>query len=253
MAGFLTDVRETLFPRPDSKDGFLPPILVLMTVITGIVDASSYLGLGHVFVANMTGNVVFVAFAIAGVSGFSILSSVIALVFFVLGALSSGRFASHFGVNRAQLLGVCLGVQALLVALAVIVAGLSGDRLVGDVTYALIAPLACSMGLQNGVARKLAVPDLSTTVLTLTIVGIGADSKIAGGAGSRAGRRLTSVASMFLGALIGALLVLHAAVVYSLILVFGIAVVLAAVSLRLAHGGAAWTRAQPAVEVPKKP
>ena len=241
MAGFLTEVRETLFPRSDSKDGLLPPILVLMTVITGTVDAFSYLGLGHVFVANMTGNVVFVAFAIAGVSGFSVLSSVIALVFFVLGALSAGRLGSRISGNRARLLGVCLGVQAVLVGAALVVAELSGDRLVGDATYALIVPLACSMGLQNGVARKLAVPDLSTTVLTLTIVGIGADSKLAGGPGSRAGRRLISVTSMFLGALIGASLVLRSSAVYALIFVFGVAIILAVVSLSLARSGGAWT------------
>lgn len=116
-----------------------------------------------------------------------------------------------------------------------------------------IVPLACSMGLQNGVARKLAVPDLSTTVLTLTIVGIGADSKLAGGPGSRAGRRLISVTSMFLGALIGASLVLRSSAVYALIFVFGVAIILAVVSLSLARSGGAWTRAEPLVVVPKKP
>ena len=62
------------------------------------------------------------------------------------------------------------------------------------------------MGIQNATARALAVPDMTTTVLTLTITGISADSSAAGGASSKLGRRLIAIASMFVGALIGALL-----------------------------------------------
>ena len=75
--------------------------------------------------------------------------------------------------------------------------------------YVLIVLLALAMGTQNAAARKLAVPDLTTTVLTLTITGIFADARLAGGASSRIGRRLLSVLAMFLGALVGSLLVLH--------------------------------------------
>jgi uncharacterized membrane protein YoaK (UPF0700 family) len=66
MTTFLTEARETVAPRRGSKDGLLPPLLVALTVVTGLVDAFSYLVLGHVFVANQTGNVVFFAFALAG-------------------------------------------------------------------------------------------------------------------------------------------------------------------------------------------
>ena len=65
------------------------------------------------------------------------------------------------------------------------------------------------MGVQNAAARKLAVPDLTTTVLTLTLTGIASDSSLAGGEGARIGRRGLAVVSMLLGALIGGLLVLH--------------------------------------------
>ena len=63
------------------------------------------------------------------------------------------------------------------------------------------------MGLQNATARTLAVPDLTTTVLTLTITGISADSRAAGGKNSRIGRRLLSILSMFLGGVVGVLLI----------------------------------------------
>jgi Protein of unknown function (DUF1275) len=58
MTTFFTEVRQTLVPRGDAKHGPLPALLVAMTLVTGLVDAFSYLVLGHVFVANMTGNVV---------------------------------------------------------------------------------------------------------------------------------------------------------------------------------------------------
>ena len=57
-----------------------------LTVVTGLVDAVSYLALGHVFVANMTGNVVFLGFALAGAPGLSAPASLAALVAFLVGA-----------------------------------------------------------------------------------------------------------------------------------------------------------------------
>jgi uncharacterized membrane protein YoaK (UPF0700 family) len=68
------------------------------------------------------------------------------------------------------------------------------------------------MGLQNAAARHVAVPDLTTTVLTLTLTGLAADSKLAGGSNPRVGRRLLATGAMFLGAVVGALLVLRVGV-----------------------------------------
>ncbi len=79
----------------------------------------------------------------------------------------------------------------------------------GASRYALVTLLAAVMGIQNAAARKLAVPDLTTTVLTLTITGIAADSVVAGGGGSAAGRRVIAVVAMLGGALVGAILVIH--------------------------------------------
>ena len=69
--------------------------------------------------------------------------------------------------------------------------------------------MAIAMGIQNTAARQLAVPDLTTTVLTMTVTGIAADATLAGGPGSKLGRRGLSIAAMLLGALIGGLLVLR--------------------------------------------
>src|SRR5690349_19832297 len=112
MATFFTEVRQTLVPRGDVKHGPLPPLLVAMTLVTGMVDAFSYLVLGHVFVANMTGNVVFLAFALAGAPGFSIAASFVALIAFVLGSLGGGFLGSRLGQHRGRLLSAAAAFQA---------------------------------------------------------------------------------------------------------------------------------------------
>jgi uncharacterized membrane protein YoaK (UPF0700 family) len=96
------------------------------------------------------------------------------------------------------------------------------------------------MGIQNAAARKLAVPDLTTTVLTLTIVGIGADSHLVGGSGSKAGVRLTSVAAMFVGALVGTVMILYASSIYDLTIALTIMVIIAAAIRLLSKGDPLW-------------
>src|SRR5438874_6766954 len=90
---FLADIRDVVVPRRAGRHGPLPPLLLGLTLVTGLVDAFSYLLLGHVFVANMTGNVVFLGFALAGATGFSIAASLVALGSFVCGALLGGKAA----------------------------------------------------------------------------------------------------------------------------------------------------------------
>ena len=173
-------------PDPGSKDGPLPPLLVAMTFVTGLVDAFSYLVLGHVFVANMTGNVVFLGFALARAPGFSIGASAVALASFWLGALAGGKVGSMHGTHRGRLLNTSAAIQAALLAVSVVLAALSGSPTSPGYRYALIVVLGMAMGIQNAAARKLAVADLTTTVLTMTITGSAADSTIAGGKGSKA-------------------------------------------------------------------
>jgi uncharacterized membrane protein YoaK (UPF0700 family) len=113
MNAFLDDVRQTVAPPRGATDGLLPPHLVGLTAVTGLVDAFSYLLLGHVFVANMTGNVVFFAFALAGAGGFSVLASLVAITCFALGALAAGRLGRDISV-------AAMGVGALVGALLVL-------------------------------------------------------------------------------------------------------------------------------------
>ena len=235
MTTLVADARQTVAPRRGDKDGLLPPLLVALTVVTGLVDAFSYLVLGHVFVANMTGNVVFFAFALAGVGGFSATASVAAIGCFALGALAVGRLGRSLAGRRELLLGATAGIQAVIVAETVTMTALAANPMPAGLRYALIVALSLTMGAQNATARKLAVPDLTTTVLTLTITGIAADSPIAGATGARVARRLISVAAMLLGALAGALLVLHVHIVYPLVIAL---IILAAVAVT----AVAWAR-----------
>jgi uncharacterized membrane protein YoaK (UPF0700 family) len=98
------------------------------------------------------------------------------------------------------------------------------------------------MGLQNAAVRKIGVPDLTTTVLTLTITGIAADSKLAGGSGSHAGRRLIAVIAMLAGALIGAELVLHTEIYYPLLIALVTVLAGAIATYRLGKSEPAWVR-----------
>jgi uncharacterized membrane protein YoaK (UPF0700 family) len=190
----------------------LAALLLALTVVTGIVDAVSYLKLGRVFVANMTGNVVFLGFAAAGARALSVPASLAAIAAFLAGSLAAGRFAPRLGERPVRLVGIVAAAECACVGSAAAVAAFGGEAsLEGGSAYVLIAALGLAMGAQNAAARKLAIPDLTTTVLTLTMTGIAADSALAGGANPRLGRRVGAVAAMLAGAGIGAALVLHAA------------------------------------------
>jgi uncharacterized membrane protein YoaK (UPF0700 family) len=243
VATFFMEVRQTLVPRGDTKYGPLPPLLVAMTLVTGLVDAFSYLVLDHVFVANMTGNVVFLAFALAGAPGFSIPASLVALCSFMLGSLGGGRIGSHLGQHRGHLLSAASAAQTLLLTASAMIAALSPNPMRASFSYSLIIMLGIAMGLQNAIVRKLAVPDLTTTVLTLTIVGTVADSHIAGGSGSRAGRRLIAVAAMLLGALVGGVLILHVSIVVPLVIALIITASITVATHLLSKDNPAWVHA----------
>ncbi|MER7834707.1 YoaK family protein [Streptomyces sp. NPDC096040] len=200
----LRDARATVLPDPADRHGPLPPLMLALTVVTGLVDSFSYLVLGHVFVANMTGNVVFSGFAIAGAAGFSLVASLVALAVFGAGALLGGRIAHRARAHRGRVLHLALIVETVLFLAADTVARYGAPMDTAGTRYTLIALLGLAMGVQNATARALAVPDLTTTVLTLTITGMASDSRAAGGGGGKTGRRALSALAMFAGALVGA-------------------------------------------------
>jgi uncharacterized membrane protein YoaK (UPF0700 family) len=207
LTGHLGDAWHTVAPRHDDPHGPLPGLLVPITVVTGLVDAFSYLELGRVFVANMTGNVVFLSFALGGTAGFLWWASLLAVFAFLAAALLGGRITHSAGGHRGRHLLIAAAAQSAITFAAFLVAVSRPLPYDDRALSTLIILLGIATGLQNATARALAVPDLTTTVLTLTLTGIPADSSPAGGTGSRIGRRLVAVACMFLGAVTGAPLV----------------------------------------------
>jgi uncharacterized membrane protein YoaK (UPF0700 family) len=199
-------------------------ILLVLTLLSGLVDAVCYLGLGRVFTANMTGNVVVLGFAAAGAPGFSVPASLTSLGVFLAGAAVGGRFGQRVS-RRSRLLTVAIWCEAGFVAAAAVVAFLASTVATGWGRYTDIALLAFAMGIRNAVIRRLAVPDMTTTVLTQTLTGLAADSTLGGGNNTRAGRRSGAVLAMLIGAIVGAALYLHKGAGLPLAISAGIAAV----------------------------
>ena len=166
--------------------------------------------LGHVFVANMTGNVVFLAFALVGAAGFSIPVSLSALGAFLTGAAIGARLRT---APRMQALRRIAAAEAALCAAATLIAALEKGP---GTQYAMTVLPAVAMGGQNATARKLAVPDMTTTVLTLTLTGLVGDPLDVGRPGSHTLRRAGAVAAMLAGAIAGAALVLNTGTAWAL-------------------------------------
>jgi uncharacterized membrane protein YoaK (UPF0700 family) len=190
--------------------GSLVASLGALTVVSGFVDAVSFLGLGHVFTANMTGNVVLLGFAVAGARGFSAPAELLALAAFLCGAVICGRIAQRVPRHRPLMVTVLLIEAGLTLVATVVAASVSFSGLgSGWPRFTVIALLALGMGGRNAAVRWLRVPEMTTTVLTTTLTGLASESSLAGGTNSDAAKGLTSVGSMFAGAIVGAALTVH--------------------------------------------
>jgi uncharacterized membrane protein YoaK (UPF0700 family) len=180
--------------------------LLALTFTTGLVDAVSYLGLGHVFTANMTGNVVLLAFGVAKSGGLPVVAPTVSLAAFLLGSGIGGRLVRRTEHHHPALVSWALGVEAFLIVVAAVVAAASHIQPGTAAAYTLIVLMALAMGVRNAAVRRIAVPDVNTTVLTMTLTGLAAESRPGGGSGQGTVRRLTAVLAMFIGGLVGALL-----------------------------------------------
>lgn len=187
-------------------------LMLVLTFTTGIVDAIGYLGLDYVFTANMTGNVVILGMAVVGGTSpgggraLPVLGPLLALFAFILGATVGGRVlrrapAGWTGETTAMFLVTGLGTLGLGVA-CLLTAPAAGTWW----GYTVTAVLAVLMGVQAATARRLAVADVTTVVVTSTITGLAADSRLAGGSGTRMPRRVLAIVLILAGAAVGALL-----------------------------------------------
>lgn len=181
----------------------LTTALLALTFATGIVDAASFLGLGQVFAAMQTGNVIFLGLGIAGAAGAPVLAPLVALVAFLGGggvaALLLGRLA-----QRALALGVLL--ECSLLAAATVLATAADPDAGTTSAYLVIAALSVAMGLRNTLARRVGGENLATTVLNLTMAAFttASPSTLASGADLR--QRAAGFAAILAGVVTGALL-----------------------------------------------
>ncbi|MEH3052752.1 MAG: YoaK family protein [Patulibacter minatonensis] len=215
--------------KQSERRRLLAPTLLLLTFATGVIDALSYLAIGSVFTANMTGNLVLIGFAVGGQPGFSAPRTIVSLLAFMLGALLAGRLAKRWHhrpflwmqrVTRMEL--------GFLLVAALIATGIHTGTTTPDspLRYLAVIVLGTAMGVRNATVRRLGFRDLPTTVATSTISDLASESTLGGGERRNQLRRVLAIACMLLGAALGAALVREASVLAAFAL--AVAAVLAA-------------------------
>jgi uncharacterized membrane protein YoaK (UPF0700 family) len=187
--------------------------LLMLTVVAGIVDAVSYLGIGHVFIALTTGNIIFLGLSLDPQAHVAPLASAEAICAFLAGVLIGGRAAAHLCHRTRLWLGVTLVAEACIIGCVAVLTALGVVPLHGTPSFAAIAMLGVALGLQTATIRHFGVRDLLTTVLTMAMTGVIADSPIAGGRNPRVHRRLGSIVCMMAGAAVGAVLIRFSAAI----------------------------------------
>jgi uncharacterized membrane protein YoaK (UPF0700 family) len=176
-----------------------------------MLDAATFLGLGHVFAETMNGNIVLLAFTVGtrGVPGLTsllpgnVLPYVVALGCFAAGAAAGGRLVRREGETGRRL---GFAVDAGLIGIAAAVVALTHPGPAGHARYLVIGILAVAMGIQNILIRRWGIPDLATNVMTKTMAFLVADSTVGGGDNRHAMRRGVSIVIFAAGATVGAFL-----------------------------------------------
>jgi uncharacterized membrane protein YoaK (UPF0700 family) len=196
----------------DERDGPLAGLLILLTVASGMIDAVSILRLGHVFAAAMTGNLLFIGFAVAGAPGFAAANSGTALGAFVVGAyVAGGLVSSRRASKRVELLVRAEAIQCTSLLIATVMLGVVGSPPPSWARYLLIAVLAIGMGVQSTAVRHLRIPELTTTVMTNTLATLISDLRPPKWRGTGTQLRLLALVSVLVGAVVGTMLVLNVA------------------------------------------
>ena len=200
--------------RPRLSDASIrDSLLVALTASTGAVDALSWLVLGKVFSAFMTGNLTFLGFRAAGAAGPSVPRVLTSVAAFAIGAALAARIVAPtrdtgliWPRRVTAALGLALLVQAAFLA-AWVHAGAKPSAGAGD---ALIAMSAFAMGLQTSAVFSLGVRAVFTTAATATLAVLMGDLSTWSQSGSERRRLGAVIVALFGGAFAGALLVVRA-------------------------------------------
>jgi uncharacterized membrane protein YoaK (UPF0700 family) len=217
-------------------------MLVVLTFVTGLLDAVTYLDLGHVFAANQTGNVIVLGFALVGAGQISVTASLASFAAFVLGAAFSGWTTPRLERVTTSWTRVMFALEAVLLGLA---APMSALWTSPASPVIVVSTIAFAMGMRNVTLQHLGLGSVSTTVLTSTLANL-AGVGLVGRRWQEVRPRLVAVIAMLLGAACGALLLQYGSLV-----VLGLAAALTLViSLRAGtRGTASDQQHRPAVSV----
>lgn len=192
--------------REYARQHFRLWLMMVLTVVTGMVDAVGFLGLDRVFTGNMTGNVVILGMGLAGQDGLPVAGPLVALAAYIVGAAAAGRVLRHQKAVWNSTITILLGINALVflaVGTTLLATGAPEASVAASVVAASIAVL---MGAQASVARFLAVHDMTTVVITSTITAFASENLFVPGRGRVMNRRFWAIAAILVGALIGALM-----------------------------------------------
>lgn len=148
--------------------------MLALTFAAGAVDATSYLGLGRVFTANMTGNLVLFGLSVAQVQGLEVLRSGMAFVGYVLGVALGARVLGRGGARGVWAARLTAVMVLETVFLALLWGGWLGSAAQPQPPWAevMIVCSGAAMGLQSSAAQRLAVPSVSTTYVTGTLTSV---------------------------------------------------------------------------------
>ncbi|MFG2972816.1 YoaK family protein [Streptomyces sp. NPDC048331] len=191
----------------------MPALMVVLTGVTGLVEAVSLLALGPAFTAMQTGNVLFVAFGAAGAGRLETLAPGVSLVAFVVGVVCGSHLESVTEVRGRRWFVIGLLAEAGLILIAAGIGwGLPPRYGAPTVRHlAAMVVLALAMGLRNTTIMRANVPGVPTTLVTRSMtafIGASAMGRENLYGYRTAGWRLRglSVLAMFAGGFLGALL-----------------------------------------------
>ena len=172
-----------------------------------MIDADSYLALDRVFTGNMTGNVLFIGFALVGVAGIPFFNNVIALLGFVTGSIVGGRIVGGGHAKGLPTVSAVLLLSGGLLGLAIATIWTVVGHLDQPLLLVLTFLLAAVMGSQVSAVKPIGNSDVTTIVVTNTLANLARDSKLAGGIGERWASRLLAILAMGAGAAVGAFVI----------------------------------------------
>jgi len=150
-------------------------MLVSLSLAAGCVDALGFLALGHVFVANMTGNTVLLGLAIGRWEWGAALRALTALVGFIGGVAAGATILDQDREAREAwppIVTLALALELLVLITFALGWIRAAPQPAGEATYVLICLSSLAMGVQSTAVRRLGIPGVATTYITGTLTNL---------------------------------------------------------------------------------